>query len=215
MAQSYKIFINETPVYIIEGGLPATIITSDTANPVFTSDQKKDIDKAFYLIENNAGIKSLTIYGHGIKAVKKSLFADYKTIRAAGGLVFNNKDEVLMIFRRAMWDLPKGKIDLGEKKKAAALREVREETGLQKLSIVKKLRKTYHTYRLENSTKVLKVTHWYLMMCSDNAQPIPQQEEDIEVATWIPAAEVDQKLNRAYANIRDIITSGINTMHHG
>ena len=53
------------------------------------------------------------------------------------------------------------------------------------------------------------------MMCSDNAQPIPQQEEDIEVATWIPAAEVDQKLNRAYANIRDIITSGINTMHHG
>lgn len=70
MAQSYKIFINETPVYIIEGGLPATIITSDTANPVFTSDQKKDIDKAFYLIENNAGIKSLTIYGHGIKAVK-------------------------------------------------------------------------------------------------------------------------------------------------
>ena len=119
MAQSYKIFINETPVYIIEGGLPATIITSDTANPVFTSDQKKDIDKAFYLIEKNAGIKSLTIYGHGIKAVKKSLFADYKTIRAAGGLVFNNKDEVLMIFRRAMWDLPKGKIDLGEKKKAA------------------------------------------------------------------------------------------------
>ena len=121
MAQSSKIFINETPVYIIEGGLPATIITSDTANPVFTSDQKKDIDKAFYLIEKNAGIKSLTIYGHGIKAVKKSLFADYKTIRAAGGLVFNNKDEVLMIFRRAMWDLPKGKIDLGEKKKAAAL----------------------------------------------------------------------------------------------
>ena len=168
-----------------------------------------------FLLEKSAGVKSLTIYGHDIKAVKKALFADYKTIRAAGGLVFNNKDEVLMIFRRAMWDLPKGKIDAGEKKKAAALREVREETGLQKLSIVKKLRKTYHTYRLENATKVLKVTHWYLMMCSDDTQPVPQQEEDIEVATWIPVGLVDEKLNRAYANIREVISNGITTMHHG
>ena len=215
MAQSYKIFINETPVYLFEGGLPATVNTNDINNPVFTSDQKKEIDKAFYLIENNAGVKSLTVYGHDIKDFKKTLFADYKTIRAAGGLVFNHKDEVLLIFRRAMWDLPKGKIDLGEKKKAAALREVREETGLLKLSIVKKLQKTYHTYRLENATKVLKVTYWYLMMCSDDAQPVPQQEEDIEIATWIPSTQVDEKLNRAYATVREVVTKGILVMHHG
>jgi len=139
---------------------------------------------------------------------------------ATVALILNERDELLVCRRakepaKGTLDLPGGFIDMTETGEEGVAREVREETGLQKLSIVKKLRKTYHTYRLENSTKVLKVTHWYLMMCSDNAQPIPQQEEDIEVATWIPAAEVDQKLNRAYANIRDIITSGINTMHHG
>ena len=95
------------------------------------------------------------------------------------------------------------------------MREVREETGLLKLSIVKKLQKTYHTYRLENATKVLKVTYWYLMMCSDDAQPVPQQEEDIEIATWIPSTQVDEKLNRAYATVREVVTKGILVMHHG
>jgi ADP-ribose pyrophosphatase YjhB (NUDIX family) len=122
---------------------------------------------------------------------------------------------VLMIFRRSMWDLPKGKLDAGEKKKVAGLREVREETGLQKLSIVKKLKKTFHTYRLDSSTKVLKVTHWYLMMSSDETPPVPQQEEDIELAKWIPAAQVEEKLNKAYANIREVVNSGIQIMHHG
>lgn len=215
MAQSYKIFINETPIYIIAGALPATLNTSDSNNPVFTSDQESEINKNFYLIEKNGGPKSLTIYGSDIKAIRKSLFADYKTISAAGGLVFNNKDEVLMIFRRSMWDLPKGKLDLNEKKKAAALREVREETGLLKLSIVKKLKKTFHTYRLENSTKVLKVTHWYLMMSSDATPPVPQLEEDIEIAKWIPVGQIDEKLKKAYANIGDVITSGVQIMHHG
>jgi len=215
MPQSYKIFINETPVYIISGGLPATINTNDINNPVFTSDQEKDINKIFYLIEKNAGPKSMTIYGQDIKAIRKSLFVDYKIILAAGGLVFNNKDEVLMIFRRSMWDLPKGKLEEGEKKKVAALREVREETGLQKLSIVKKLKKTFHTYRLDSSTKVLKVTHWYLMMSSDATQPVPQLEEDIELAKWIATAQVEEKLNKAYANIREVLASGIQIMHHG
>jgi hypothetical protein len=34
-----------------------------------------------------------------------------KTIIAAGGLVFNELNELLMIFRRGKWDLPKGKLD--------------------------------------------------------------------------------------------------------
>jgi 8-oxo-dGTP pyrophosphatase MutT (NUDIX family) len=37
-----------------------------------------------------------------------------KTIVAAGGLVFNENKELLMIYRRSKWDLPKGKLDEGE-----------------------------------------------------------------------------------------------------
>jgi len=49
----------------------------------------------------------------------------------AGGLVTNENNELLMIFRRGKWDLPKGKADEGETVEACALREVEEETGNQ------------------------------------------------------------------------------------
>jgi len=48
----------------------------------------------------------------------------FKTVPAGGGLVLNDKEQILFIFRRGSWDLPKGKIDSGETKKEAAIREV-------------------------------------------------------------------------------------------
>ena len=55
-----------------------------------------------------------------------------KEIIAAGGLVFNEDGDLLMIFRRGRWDLPKGKLDDGEQIEDCAVREVKEETGLRK-----------------------------------------------------------------------------------
>ena len=69
-----------------------------------------------------------------------------KKIIAAGGLVLNEKNELLMIFRRNKWDLPKGKLDEGESIEACALREVKEETGLQKLKLEKFIDITFHDY---------------------------------------------------------------------
>ena len=60
-------------------------------------------------------------------------------IQAAGGLVNNEKDEILMIFRRGKWDLPKGKLDKGETLEECAVREVEEETGLKKLQLTSTL----------------------------------------------------------------------------
>ncbi len=59
----------------------------------------------------------------------------FTVIQAGGGLVLNEKNELLMIFRRGKWDLPKGKIDAGETIDMTALREVSEETGLTKLQL--------------------------------------------------------------------------------
>ena len=83
-----------------------------------------------------------------------------KKIIAAGGLVINENDELLMIFRRGKWDLPKGKLDKGESIADCALREVMEETGLQQVKIEKPLGITYHEYfdkRLRND--VIKETY--------------------------------------------------------
>ncbi len=202
-------------MHILTGTPDQSAKEIDAANPTLHFDQRKEIEKAFHLLENHAGVKSLTIYGEDAKLIRNTLFAGYKKISAAGGLVFNHRSQVLLIFRRHMWDLPKGKLDPGESKKTAALREVREETGLQRLSIIKKLKKTYHTYILENNTKVLKVTHWYLMMSNDDALPIPQIEEDIEIAKWMDPEEAEEKCLSTYANIKDVIQAGIQMMHYG
>ncbi|MBP8915457.1 MAG: hypothetical protein KBG70_01850, partial [Chitinophagales bacterium] len=72
MVQSYKIFINEVPVNIMSGPLPLGNTTTDDKNPVYSFAQKKEIDKAFNIIENSSVLKSLTIYGDDAKEIRDS-----------------------------------------------------------------------------------------------------------------------------------------------
>ena len=70
-----------------------------------------------------------------------------KQILAAGGLVTNAQGEILWIFRRGFWDLPKGKLDDGETIQSCAIREVEEETGIQNIKLHELLKfclKLYH-----------------------------------------------------------------------
>ena len=60
-----------------------------------------------------------------------------QSIEAAGGIIISEKGELLMIFRRGKWDLPKGKIDQGETPPQAAIREVKEETGLSMVELIR------------------------------------------------------------------------------
>ena len=73
----------------------------------------------------------------------KDFSDNYKVIEAAGGLVFNQKNEILMIFRNGKWDLPKGKLEAGESVESCAVREVEEECGVSDLKIIKKLKDTF------------------------------------------------------------------------
>ena len=68
--------------------------------------------------------------------------ADYLLIEAAGGLVYNNECQLLMIFRNNKWDLPKGKLEQNENTKECAIREVEEECGISGLSFLNALQDT-------------------------------------------------------------------------
>src|ERR1700712_23652 len=85
-----------------------------------------------------------------------------KIIYAAGGLVINEKNEILFMFRRKVWDLPKGKVDPGESNEEAAIREVAEETGLRQIVLHEPLINTHHTYE-EKGKMIRKQTHWFRM----------------------------------------------------
>lgn len=129
------------------------------------------------------------------------------TIQAGGGVVINEKEQVLMIYRREKWDLPKGKLDPNETIAECAIREVMEETGLQFITLEKKLITTMHEY-IEKSQLIQKETHWYLMHASTdtNQTLIPQIEEDIEKIEWVDKKDINRYLQNSYPTIQKVLS---------
>ena len=125
-------------------------------------------------------------------------------VEAAGGLVVNSEGKILFIYRRGFWDLPKGKIEKGEKKKVAAVREVEEECGINRPEIVEKITTTYHTYELKGRN-ILKPTYWYLMKYPGNEELVAQTEEDIAEAKWVAVDEIKEQLSNTYEAIKEVV----------
>jgi len=137
-----------------------------------------------------------------------------KTIVAAGGLVSNDKGELLLIYRKGYWDLPKGKLDEGESIEACAVREVEEETGLTNVLLDKLVGITYHEYFDEwKQRDVVKETHWFAMHVNGNQTLVPQQEEDIKDIKWVPQKDLGIYLQQTYKNIVDIINRYYSSLH--
>ncbi|MBS1642344.1 MAG: NUDIX domain-containing protein [Bacteroidetes bacterium] len=129
-----------------------------------------------------------------------------KTIIAAGGLVYNEQGELLMIYRRGKWDLPKGKLDEGETIEMCAVREVKEETGLLEIAVIKFIGKTYHSYfDVWLNEDVQKESWWYEMKANSTEKIIPQTEEGIETIEWVNEINLSTKLNNSYPSINEII----------
>ena len=128
-----------------------------------------------------------------------------KKIIAAGGLILNEDNDVLMIFRRGFWDLPKGKLDEGETVEECAIREIREETGLKKIELVKFITITQHEYfDIHSNADVLKETHWFEMKSNSYEPLIPQTEEDIVAIEWVNESKLKDYLQKSYANIQQL-----------
>lgn len=128
-------------------------------------------------------------------------------IQSAGGLVINQDNCILLMFKRGKWDLPKGRIEKGQEKEVAAIREVQEEVGLSidKLSIIGKLVPTWHT-TTHNHKEYLKKTTWFLMAYKGNEKPKPQIEEGIIECRWIHMSELPE--------YRELIKSRVNYVIH-
>ena len=130
--------------------------------------------------------------------------AKYTLIVAAGGVVYNSKDQILMIFRNEKWDLPKGKLEIDENIQECALREVEEECGVSNLKIVNQLQSTYHTYEI-NGKAILKHTYWFKMNTNYSNELVPQIQEGITKVEWVNKKDVFKKLENTYASIQELV----------
>lgn len=128
----------------------------------------------------------------------------FRIIRAAGGLVFNEKGEALFIFRKGKWDLPKGKLDENEPLEACAVREVEEETGLKNVLLKEFLITTYHTYT-ENGQQILKESHWYRMEVKGKQELKPQIEEEITEIRWVSQKDWSVLTNNSFPLIKKVL----------
>ncbi|TMI74830.1 MAG: NUDIX domain-containing protein [Bacteroidetes bacterium] len=143
-------------------------------------------------------------YHPDLDELTKAVFKKFTLVQAAGGLVENEKEEILIIFRRGKWDLPKGKLDPGEKLQDCAVREVKEETGLKNIVLLSPLALTYHTYH-EGSKFILKESHWYKMKAKGEQTLVPQTEEDILEIKWIAKTALNEYLKNSFPSVTDIL----------
>ncbi|WP_266364025.1 NUDIX hydrolase [Tellurirhabdus rosea] len=162
------------------------------------------IEKLINLFNNTSllDLLSVTLICVDKKAVEERLKSLFKVVKAAGGVV--TKDgKTLLMFRRGKWDLPKGKLDEGEKSREAAAREVEEETGVVG-KVGERLCTTWHTYR-QNGNRYLKRTKWYAMTCVDDSRMAPQAEEDIERLEWVDRRTAQTLLANSFSSIRYVM----------
>lgn len=204
-AQIYKIYINEVEVIL----KPSSDLTLDEAVAdgsvvVKYTGNKKHLLDYINLLEKSIKSEKLIIHHEDFVKLKSDFKYHFSEIEAGGGLVVNEKNEFLFIYRRGSWDLPKGRIEQNETKRQAALREITEETGVKKMSILSKLMVTRHTYRSNVGKRIIKKSHWYLIEAKKQV-PVPQLEEDIERVEWMTMEKFFSKKREVYPNILEVI----------
>jgi len=158
---------------------------------------KKMTDKKF------KKIYSITITLKRFKYVLKHVKKMFKIIKAAGGVVKNNNDQILFIYRLKKWDLPKGKLDKGETIRDCAKREVEEETKV-KVNLKQKIISTWHTYT-RNKKFILKKTTWFKMDCVDDSKMKPQKKEKIEKVEWMNNSTIKEILLNSYKTLNHVM----------
>jgi ADP-ribose pyrophosphatase len=199
-----KIYFNDKPLFL-----------TDTITPEIEPYKHHD-DAVFIDDFSPSGIKSMIhemrqekvhagVYQHpNLDELVRAFRKKFMIVQAAGGLVLSEAGRLLFIFRRGKWDLPKGKLDPGEKLETCAVREVQEETGLEKADLKKHLVTTYHTYD-ESGHHILKETWWYLLHSPGSQALTPQTEEQITDIEWAEPGQLDKYTANTYPSILDVL----------
>lgn len=199
-----KIYFNDKPLFLCDN-------VDETIEPYLHHDDAVFIDELdshtvksmiheMQLDKVHAGV----FFHTDLETLKKAFVKKFTLVKAAGGLVLNEQKEILLIFRRGSWDLPKGKLDKGETLEHCAVREVEEETGATNVKLLSPLSITYHTYH-EGARFILKESHWYNMSVRGEQKLTPQTEEDIQEIKWVAADNLSEYMKKIYPSVAEVL----------
>lgn len=208
MEKDLKIYVKGTPL----------IITDNLQNykkdggilPVEVS-KEEDVQDVLEYLESSPFHSKAVLHGASKASIYNNLNQQCELLQASGGVVWNDLGQVLLIFRHNHWDLPKGKIEKGESKEAAALREVKEECGVGELSLNNYFTTSYHTY-WRKQTRMLKQTFWYEMSCNDKGSIKPQTMEGITDVKWADQSAIQKAIKQTFPNLQEVLESVLDKM---
>ncbi len=195
-------------VYIFDKAITITDSLNESPQHLYAF-SSINLDEVITKLQNNT-LPEVFLYHPNIEQAWTIFKTHFDVIEAAGGIVQNDENKYLFIYRNGKWDLPKGKMEPGEEPAETALREVKEECGIQNISIDHFLIDTYHLFT-ENKKKRLKITHWFKMNEEGKSPLTPQIEEGIEKVEWLDIETDDLPLQNSYENIK-LLFSDLNRL---
>lgn len=194
----YKVFIDHKPIIFV----PKEEIL-DNLRTVPFNEFPSDRDGLKRVMKGIKLKNPLYVVCDDVDANFKTYFKSYKKIKAAGGIV-KRGETYLMIKRNGMWDIPKGRIEKGEKKRIAAVREIEEECGIQGPVIDHFITKTYHTFKYRG-VDAIKTTYWYALNYSGPEETFPQKNEGITKAKWVSLDKMLSIRGKTYGSINELL----------
>ena len=220
-----KLFINDVPVYILSEkkinmdrayGLVVrefeTIVPEELVDDVLIMNASyNQVDSLLKLMTDKKfkRVHSIFISARKKRNLINHIKSKFRVVEAAGGVV-EKKGKFLMIYRRRVWDMPKGKLDKGETVRKCAVREVQEETGV-KVKIEKKIDAVWHTY-IDRKKYILKKTYWFAMSCTNDKKMAPQEGEGIKEVAWMSMDKVRKVLHGSYRSVRYVMQEYTKTL---
>ena len=192
----HKVFVGDKPIIL------TTKVEQETDFKNYLLDTV-NIGKVIKELKNSSLREVRLIHKNPDKLLSKFL-KKLPNVIAGGGKVFNDKGDVLFIYRNDKWDLPKGKTERKETIEETSVREVEEETGVDGLEITKPLQTTYHIFK-RNGRHRIKVTYWFEMKTTFNGKLYPQEKEGITKVEWLNKKQSAKALKNSYANIKALI----------
>ena len=196
----YKVFINDR-VFLIGFNLKKSFF--DKKILFINCYSLEDFEKT---LENNKITKQVIVNFPTLRVMEKIISKRFRIVEAGGGLVLNKNKEVLFIFRRGKWDLPKGKLEKHEKIKKGAIREVEEECGITNPTVTEELITTFHKFK-NKGKECLKKTYWFIMKYEGDEELVPQLEEDITKAKWMGVDKFDKVFENTFPSVADVLNA--------